>query len=483
MNYVSVYFYVIVLLCVCLYYLLPEKNRWISLLIGNVVFYASAAKEACLFFLISSICSWLLGHIIERIRRSDSRNIVKKIGLWGTIVIIIIPLFVVKYLSVTINLFTDRTINGFIVPLGISFYTLRMISYIVDIYWGKYKPEYNFWKYLMFISFFPLIIQGPIARYDQMKTQLFAGNKFEEKKFVKGLQLIIWGFFLKMMIADKSAVIVNTVFENHEMYVGWYVVLAGILYSIQLYTDFMACVTISQGVSSLFGIEIMDNFMHPYMATSVKDFWRRWHISLSSWLRDYVYIPLGGNRKGIIGKYINLMITFIISGIWHGAGYKYILWGMMHGVYQIIGDITLQLKNKIYCRLGIDKEHYIRRWIGRTVTFSCVMLAWIIFRADSLSIGIQMIRNIFAVNNIWILFDWSILNLGLSGKQLIVLLISIATLIKTSMMQEKICVRDYILSMNIVCRWGLYIGSILVIVTFGTYGYGFNALDFIYGGF
>lgn len=227
----------------------------------------------------------------------------------------------------------------------------------------------------------------------------------------------------------------------------------------------------------------MDNFMHPYMATSVKDFWRRWHISLSSWLRDYVYIPLGGNRKGRIGKYINLMITFIISGIWHGAGYKYIIWGMMHGVYQIIGDITLQLRNKIYCRLGIDRGHYIRRWISRTVTFICVMLAWIIFRADSLRIGIQMLRNIFAVNNIWILFDWSILNLGLSWKQLVVLLISIVILIKTSMMQEKICVRDYILSMNVVCRWGIYIGSILVIVIFGTYGYGFNALDFIYGGF
>lgn len=484
MNYVSINFYIFVVLCVILYYVFPMKYRWITILIGNIFFYLTVSSETFIFFLVTGVFSWGLGCLLYVVnKKSVYKEIVTKIVLGGAIVSITIPLFVVKYSSFVINMFTGNIWKEFIMPIGISFYTLQMISYLVDIYREKHEPEYNFLKYMLYISFFPQIIQGPISRYEQMKQQLYHGNQFEERKFVKGIQLIIWGFFLKFMIADKASIIVDTIFNDYDVYVGWYVVLAGALYSIQLYTDFLACVTISQGVAALFGIEIMDNFNHPYMATSIKDFWRRWHISLSSWLRDYIYIPLGGNRKGKICKYINLMLTFGVSGVWHGVGYKYIFWGMLHGIYQIIEDITAPIINRVYHRLKIGKDCHIRKWLARFITLISVMIAWIIFRADSLRIGLHMLKNMLALSNTTILFDGSILNLGLSYKQMLVLLCSIGILIVVSVLQEKIELREYILNMNIVCRWGIYICVILTIMIFGTYGLGYNAQDFIYGGF
>ena len=285
------------------------------------------------------------------------------------------------------------------------------------------------------------------------------------------------------MIADKAGVVVNNIFDNYELYPGLYVVVGGVLYSIQLYTDFMACTTISKGVSEIFGIHLMDNFDHPYMAVSIKDFWRRWHQSLSTWLRDYVYIPLGGNRKGKLMKYINLLVTFFVSGIWHGADYNYIVWGLLHGVYQITGELTGKIKGKIYDKLRMPEEIAVRRWIQRAGTFIWVTLAWIIFRADQLGHAITMIKSIFTVYNPWILFDDSLLRLGLSWKEWCVLVLSVMLLVKVSKKQEEVCIRDRILSQHIIVRWFIYVAAISVIWVFGTYGYGFDVKDFIYGGF
>ena len=315
-----------------------------------------------------------------------------------------------------------------------------------------------------------------------MAEQLYEGHHFDEDGFCKGLHLILWGFFLKLMIADKAAVIVNTVFGAPQAYQGFYVLVAGVLYSIQLYADFLACVSLSQGCAALFGIQLVDNFKHPYFSESVKEFWGRWHISLSTWLRDYIYIPLGGNRKGKFRKYINLIVTFIVSGIWHGNAFKYIFWGLMHAGYQISGDLTLKLRNRIYQLLhlsGSRTQIYIRRFF----TFVFVMVAWIMFRASGLKRGLFMIYNMFMVYNPWIFFDDSLFRLGLSWKQCLVLAGSGWILIKVSILQENMCVRDRILKWSLPVRWAFYLGTIAVIMVFGTYGYGYNASDFIYGGF
>lgn len=289
-----------------------------------------------------------------------------------------------------------------IIPIGLSFYSLQVIAYLVDIYKGRIDCQKNLLKYALFISFFPQVIQGPIPRYQQLGEQLFHGHRYDSDRFMKGIQLIIWGFFLKYMITNKASIIVDTIFDNSTTYQGWFVLVAGILYSFQLYADFQSCVTMSQGVSQLFGINLIDNFDHPYFSTSIKEFWRRWHISLSTWLRDYIYIPLGGNRGGQFSKYRNLVITFAVSGIWHGGSWKYLFWGLMHAGYQIAGDLTHGVQEKIYSFFQMPPGSKLRRLVQRFLTFYFVMTAWIIFRASSLKTGARMILSMFTFRNPWI---------------------------------------------------------------------------------
>ena len=296
--------------------------------------------------------------------------------------------------------------------------------------------------------------------------------------------LILWGFFLKLCIADKAAIVVNMVFDNYPLYSGIYVLVAGILYSFQLYTDFLACTTLAQGVAGLVGIQLMDNFRRPYLATSVKDFWRRWHISLSSWLRDYIYIPLGGNRKGTLRKYVNLLIVCAVSGIWHGAGYKFVFWGLLHGAYQVAGGLLAPVNRFLSRKLALDAHPHCKRACQRIFTFALVMFAWIIFRADSLSAGLSMIASVFTVHNPWVLTNDALFTLGLVWKEWAVLILCLAGLLAVGFVQEKgISIREKILQASLPVRWAIYIGAILFVLVFGTYGYGYDAQAFIYGGF
>lgn len=399
---------------------------------------------------------------------------------------VLLPLFLAKYPAYlyTAEYFLKKDHTGVVVSVGLSFFTMQIIAYLVDIYRGKVTAQRNPLKYALFVSFFPQILQGPIPRYDQLEPQLITGHKFDEDGFVKGFMLIIWGFFLKLMIADKAGVVVDALFDDYAAYEGSYVLVAGTLYSIQLYADFLACTSFAQGFAELFGIHLGDNFRHPYFSTSIKEFWGRWHISLSSWLRDYVYIPLGGNRKGKIRKYINLCLTFIVSGIWHGTGWKFVFWGMLHAVYQVVGTLTEKLRDRAYCALGLPEGRKARTYLKRAFTCFFVMLAWIVFRSDTLEQGLFMINSLFTTYNPWILFNDKLLGFGLDWRDWMILILSILIMIRISMMQEQgIVIRDRILRQPLFIRWGIYFAAIVAIILFGTYGYGFEAADFIYGNF
>ena len=490
MVYISCSFYFFIVILLVLYYIVPLRFRWWILLAGSLCFFCKIDPKGFGVFLSTALASYLMGLLLGNSRYFPAtRNLdpVKdyryKLCLFLSIAIVAIPLLVTKNANFVLDQIHKPRYENWIIPLGISFYTLQMISYLVDVYNKKIEPQKNPFKYLLFVSFFPQIVQGPIPRYDQLKVQLFEGHRFHEKNFVKGLHLIIWGFFLKFMLADRAGIVVNAVFDNFPAYRGGYVFYAGILYSIQLYTDFLACVVLSQGTAALFGIELQDNFRHPYKARSIKEFWRRWHITLSSWLRDYIYIPLGGNRKGKLLRYINLGITFFVSGLWHGTGYKYVFWGLLHAFYQIVGEITAPVKNCFYNRVKIPKDSGLQKAIQTIGTFFWVMLAWIIFRADSLKTGIVMIKSMFITYNPWIFFDDSLFNLGLSWKESFVLLLSVGILFFVEKKQEAGSIRDWILEQNIVVRWTIYLAAICGIVILGAYGYGFNSQDFIYGGF
>lgn len=478
MTYVSFLFYVFVLAAVAVYYIIPLKGRWIVLLGASIFFYWQALETGAgmAVILLTIAIAYGAGLLLQRVRK---RSI-----LAGAVLLLVIPWLCMKNGNYILEILLHRDAVAWIVPLGISFYTLQMISYLADVYQGKTEAQRNPAKFALYVMFFPQIVQGPIPRYDRLAGQLYAGHSFCERTVVGGFYRILWGFFLKLMIADRAAVVVDEIFENHHQYVGCYVLVAGVLYSIQLYTDFAACISISKGVANLFGIELADNFNHPYLAVSVKDFWHRWHMSLSEWLKDYVYIPLGGSRKGKIRTFINLIITFVVSGIWHGAGMRFIVWGLLHAAYQIIGQLTQGIQRKAAKITGLTQAPQARVWIRRAWTFLCVMTAWIIFRAGNLRIGLQMIGSMFRVWNVWIFTNDALLALGLNWKEWVVLIVSILILFVVSVKQEKgIVFSDGIFRQPVYIRWALYLVVIFGIMTYGAYGMGYDSQAFIYGGF
>lgn len=478
MTYISITFYLFVLAAVLLYYILPLKTRWLVLLGGSIFFYLRIMGSwgAMAVILITIMAAYGVGLLLERQK--------KKAILAAAVLFMVLPWFVIKNGNYVLIVFLHRNPVDWVVPVGISFYTLQMISYLADVYRGKITAQKNPAKFLLYAMFFPQIVQGPIPRYDKLAGQLYEGHRFEERIVVGGFYRILWGFFLKLMIADVAARYVDLVYESYQVYVGCYVLVAGILYSIQLYADFAACISISKGVANLFGIELADNFRHPYLAVSVKDFWHRWHISLSEWLKDYIYIPLGGSRKGKVRTYINLVVTFLVSGIWHGAGLRFLVWGMTHAAYQIIGDLTRNIQRKAVKLLGLERSAGITLWIRRIWTFLCVMAAWILFRAESLRKGLQMLWSMIRVRNLWIFTNDSLLTMGLEWKEWVVLGVSVLILFAVSMKQEQgVSFSDLVFRQPVYVRWMLYLAAIFGIMTFGGYGQGYDAQAFIYGGF
>lgn len=490
MTYLTFEFFFMVAFAMVVYYLVPGKRRWIVLLMASVYFYIRAVQDwkVLLVFGATIVVSFIFTDLIFQSVHRPARKHNKKsrsslVILWIGIILSALPLFATKANTFISASVLHREPLNLVVPLGLSFYTLQIIAYLVDIYRGKIKPERNFFRYALFISFFPQIIQGPIPRYEQLSEQLFKNVRSTPKydNFIGGFQKILWGFFLKLMIANKAGLYVDGFFTQPGAYGGAYSWLAGILYSIQLYTDFQSCVMISQGVSQCFGITLVDNFSRPYFSQSVQEFWRRWHESLSFWLRDYVYIPLGGNRKGRIRKYMNIFITFVVSGLWHGNGFRFLFWGMLHGIYQIAGSINKKFTEAVYRFMNLPE--LLERIVRMVLTFFFVMIGWIIFRAPSLHTGISVVASLFRFNP-WVLTNGGIYGLGLDRNNFAVLNISILVLIIAGILQEKnINIGEKFRSWSMSGRFVLYFIAIISICVFGTYGFGFDAKDFIYGGF
>lgn len=477
MTYLSITFYLFVLAALFLYYSFPLRARWIVLLGGSLFFYWQAMGTGweLAVILASILAAYGAGLLLEKVK---NRGI-----LAAAVLLMVLPWFCAKNGNYVLRVLLHRNPASWIVPLGISFYTLQVISYLADVYSGRIAAQRNPARFMLYVMFFPQIVQGPVPRYGRLADQLYAGHRFEERMVTGGFCRILWGFFLKLMIADRAACFVDQVFRFDYKYTGCYVLAAGVLYSIQLYADFAACISISKGVANLFGIRLEDNFRRPYLAVSVQDFWRRWHISLSEWLRDYIYIPLGGSRKGKVRTYINLAVTFLISGIWHGAGLRFAVWGMMHAAYQIAGRLTQNIQRRAAKLAGLDRAPEAALWIRRIWTFLCVMAAWIIFRAESLRKGIRMIASVFQVRNVWIFTNGALLEM-MEWREWAVLAVSVLILALVSFRQERgVSVSELILRQPVYVRWLVYLAAIFAVMTYGVYGAGYDAQAFIYGGF
>lgn len=360
-----------------------------------------------------------------------------------------------------------------LLPVGISFYTFQALSYTFDVYKQKIQPEKNILKYALYVSFFPQLVAGPIERSTKLLPQIQKIsdiNLWNYSRIRDGLLMIGWGLFQKLVIADRASILVNNVVNNYSDYGMMEICIASVLFAFQIYCDFGGYTYIARGSAKVMGFELMNNFKQPYLATSIKDFWRRWHISLTSWFTDYLYIPLGGNRKGNLRKYINIIIVFGISGLWHGASEHFIAWGLIHACYQIAGDI----KSKI---IGVsDDISFSTRIRKMLITFGLVDFAWIFFMSNSINQAISIIKQMFTATH-RVGFD----GMGLDIANLKVLLMSILILMVCDIAHEKnISILQFIAKQEIWFKLIIYLGILWSIIMLGIYGVAYDTSGFIY---
>lgn len=486
MSFTTFEFLIFLVFLFPMYFLIPKKLQKFILLIFNF-YYISFYKIEFLYFILGiSTIFYISGILLEKYRKKS----ILTFSIFCTSGILIYLKFFAYLLeklhiqSIVLNSMASELF----LPLGISFYTLQGIAYIVDIYKNKYQVEKNFIHFLLYMTFFPIFSQGPISRYEQLEKQLITHHKFDYKQFCLGLQLALWGFFKKLVISNRLNMITNEIFDKNTEYTGIIMLLSGMCYALELYTDFSGAVDISRGIAQSMNINLIQNFNFPNSATSIKDFWSRWHISLSTWLRDYIYIPLGGNRKGNFRKYINITITFFVSGLWHGVGFKFIIWGLLHAFYQILADLIANTLNKIkeifkYKRLLsiLSDNNNLETFISKSTTFILVSIAWIFFRASDWKTAYIMVKKI---NKKFLSTIGKLIESGsIDKKDFIVLIISLFILYLFERASQKIEVREKISKFYLPFRWALYILLVHTIVIFGIYGEGYNPANFIYMGF
>jgi len=353
----------------------------------SLFFYAYWNPAYLGLILISVAVTWVSGLLMEK------RDVQKKrLILAGSLIINLAILFFFKYYHFAINsigFFTGNRITfpsfNVLLPVGISFYTFQALGYSIDVYYERVRAERNFITYALFVTFFPQLVAGPIERTGNLLPQFKVNHEFDYERVTSGLRLAAWGMFKKVVIADRLAVYVNGVFGNPSVYPSASLALAVFFFAFQIYCDFSGYSDIAIGCARVLGFNLMSNFRQPYFSRSITEFWRHWHISLSTWLKDYIYIPLGGNRKGEFRRKINLLITFLISGLWHGAAWHFVVWGALHGVFQIIGRSTAPFRNAIGRKIGLPEESRLRKAIQVCVTFALVCFAWIFFRANTIT--------------------------------------------------------------------------------------------------
>lgn len=468
------------------YYLIPHKIRHVWLLVASYYFYMCWNASYALLILFSTAITYGCGLLLGKVEIRW-----KKIIIFLCIAINIGILVYYKYANFMIdslntvfgglNLQFEIAAFDVLLPVGISFYTFQALGYILDVYRGEVQAEHNFLKYALFVSFFPQLVAGPIERSKDLLSQFKEKHSFSFEQVRDGLMLMLWGYFLKMVLGDRIAVIVDEVYANHTTLSGWYLIVATALFAIQIYCDFGGYSTIAMGAARVMGFRLTDNFECPYMAQSVAEFWRRWHVTLSTWFRDYVYIPLGGNRKGKARKYINCMIVFALSGLWHGAEWSFVVWGLLNGAYQVVGDMLKPLRDKAVQWFGLNRSVLSHKIYRTVATFILIDFAWLFFRAGTMSEAIQIVDSMLHADNIHILFDDSLYRLGLDWKNYMVMLLSIGVLLVVDGLKYYgICIRKVICEQELWFRWLVCIASVVIIVVFGMWGSGYDEKAFIY---
>lgn len=486
---------------VLIYYIIPKKMRYVWLLLASYYFYMCWNVKYVLLLFTSTLITYLSGLWIGKFENLNKKKWVVFFSFASNLGI----LFFFKYANFAIENLNrlTRSLYGLgeisalniLLPVGISFYIFQALSYTMDIYRDEIKAEKNFFKYALFVSFFPQLVAGPIERSKNLLKQINEYHAFDLENVKSGFMSMIWGYFLKLVIADRIAIFVNEVYGNSQSQSAAVLLIASILFAFEIYCDFAGYSLIAIGAAKVMGFQLMENFNSPYLAENVADFWRRWHISLSTWFKDYLYIPLGGNRKGSVRKYLNLMTVFLLSGLWHGANWTFVIWGGLNGFYQVIGDLIRKAKRdkkskteNESSKIDNKKSRFalISKITNFAITFILIDVSWIFFRADNLSQAREICQKI--VCDIWhtnwkveIFTNTDFFNIGLNKANWIVLLISLVILFVADIMKyQGLNFGEWLRKRFFVIRWAITILGILVILVFGVYGSGYMEANFIY---
>lgn len=492
----SINFLIFFPVAVLLFWIVPKRFRYLWLLAASYYFYMSWNAKYALLIGLSTVTTWLCGLGIERVgsqRKADEGHRRLVIAL-GFVVNIGILFFFKYYTFAFMNV--NRILSLFhislpgrpfdiMLPVGISFYTFQALGYIVDVYRGDVQAERNLFRYALFVSFFPQLVAGPIERSGNLLEQIrrIPNRKAADwNQVINGLLVMLYGFFMKMVIADRIAIFVDEVFDHAFIYGTVELALAAMGFAIQIYCDFGSYSLIATGAAQVMGFTLMENFNTPYFACSIKEFWRRWHISLSSWFRDYLYIPLGGSRCSKPRKYFNLMLTFLVSGLWHGARWNYVVWGGMHGMYQIVGELLLPVKKKVCAACNVKTGCSSFRWGQMFTTFVLTSFAWIFFRASSLKMALLYVKRMVTKWNPWVLSGGRLYELGLGRTEMDILKVSVLVLFLVDLVRARTGKRIdvYLREQNLLFQWIVALALFLMILVCGEYGIGAGANQFIY---
>jgi alginate O-acetyltransferase complex protein AlgI len=490
MTFTSLLFFGFLPIVISLYFIVPQRYRWFILLISSYYFYilSSALNIIYIFILIfATIISFFLAIFINRTENKKKRKIIL---LTGTIILLGL-LFIFKYLGFfkeNINfLFSlfDISVNikvvQLVVPMGMSFYTFQILSYLIDVYNDKVKPEKHFGIYAAGIAFFPKLISGPIERSNKIFPQLYVNHQIEYERIIDGIKLIIWGLFKKVVIADRIAFAVNSVYGHPNDYQGFSIIIATIFLSFQIYADFSGYTDIAIGISKILGIQLTDNFNRPYLSDSIGEFWKRWHITLSFWLRDYIFLPLAYifsrkiiklklNIKPEVYSYISsILITMFFCGIWHGANWTFIFWGIIQGFYLSIGFLLKKPRKRFYKKINLNKTFH--KYLKIITCFILVTFSWLFFRANSLSDSILLIKNLFKFNN-----SISLVNLFDFEANFYISVVSICFLIAIEIIQTYRQSRNKEFSITKILNVPIILLILLSIFVYGK----FEQVDFLY---
>lgn len=478
MNFNSIGYLVFLVLNIAVYYLLPQKLRNIQLLATSYYFYMCWSPKYALLMLFSTAVTYACGLLVDR-------SVWGKRRLWLVLSLVVnfAILFFFKYFNFASSLLSRTfgllglglsvpTLNV-LLPVGISFYTFQALGYTVDVYRKDVPAERNFIDYALFVSFFPQLVAGPIERSGNILHQLKEYHPFKLENLRDGLLPVLWGLMKKMVLADNLAVIVNSVYNAPTNCGGADFWIATVAFAVQIYCDFSAYSDIARGSAKMLGFDLMENFHCPYLATSIQDFWRRWHISLSTWFKDYLYFPLGGSRCSKARHLLNVMIVFTVSGLWHGAALTFVAWGLLNGLYQVVSKLVQPLREKLLRLLHIAADNPVLHIFRVVCTFFFTCLAWVLFRANSLTDAVTAFTAMFG--RAFVLSG----NFGVSSKTLLLMaVLSIGLLAADWFIAERKLPEK--INRRFVMRYAVYFVLIVVILIFGSYGDGYDPQDFVY---